>query len=141
MQVRVERWVIPMKTILIVEDEPTILKIFRISLERLGYVILEAETTNRAFEICETYPSKIDLLIADVILRVATGVQAAERIARARPTISVLFISGYPRLELVSRGLLDAKMSLFSRADFLQKPFMPWVLEEHVRQMIGGSTT
>ena len=126
-----------MKTILIFEDEQAISNVFRVSLERFGYTVLQAATRSQAIQIAKKHRTPIDLLIVDIILRVSTGVRVARTIARVHPQMAVLFISGLPPAELVHRGLMDSAVLTFPRVKFLQKPFLPWLLEEQVREVIG----
>jgi|SRR5580658_2235050 two-component system cell cycle sensor histidine kinase/response regulator CckA len=126
-----------MKTIIIFEDEQAISSIFRVGFERLGYTVLQAATRKKATELAGQHQPPIDLLIADMIGRVSTCVRVARAITSTHPQIAVLFISGLPAAELVHRRLMDSEILTLPRIEFLQKPFLPWLLENHVRELIG----
>jgi hypothetical protein len=51
--------------------------------------------------------------------------------------MAVLFICGLPPGELAHRHLIDSEVLGLPHVEFLQTPFMPWLLEEHVRELIG----
>jgi DNA-binding response OmpR family regulator len=66
-----------MKTIIFFEDEQAISEIFRVGLERMGYRVLPAATRKQATKISERYQPPIDLLIADMTVRVSICSRAA----------------------------------------------------------------
>ena len=126
-----------MKTIILFEDEQAISHVFRVSFERMGYTVVQAATRKQATKITEQYQPPIDLLIADMIGRVSTSIRVAGALTSTHPQMAVLFISGLPPAELAHRRLTDSEILSFPRIEFLQKPFLPWLLQEHVRELIG----
>ena len=56
----------------------------------------------------------------------------SEQLATARPTVKVLFMSGYTDDDVMRRGILDR------RTAFLEKPFTPEQLISKVRQILDG---
>nr|HOO46411.1 ATP-binding protein [Deltaproteobacteria bacterium] len=105
------------ETILIVEDDPTLLKMSARMLEQLGYTVLSAGTPNEAIRIAEDKSSEIDLFITDVIMPEMNGRDLAQRILSIRPAIKHLFMSGYTADVIAHQGVLDKGVH------YLQKPF------------------
>jgi len=125
------------KTIMLFEDEQAISRIFCLGFERLGYSVLQAATYRKATQITEQYQPPIDLLIADMGAQVSTCVRVARAITSAHPQVAVLFISELPPAELARRRLMDSEILSFPRIEFLRRPFMPWVLQKYVQELIG----
>jgi len=107
----------PPKVVLIVEDEPHILDLLSDYLADLGYRVLAAESSAKAFEILATKP-QLDLLISDFRLPGnVSGVMIAEPALKLRPELKIIFISGYP-IEIYESGSPIAES-----APVLAKPF------------------
>ncbi len=115
------------ETILLVEDEVAVMEMAQEALGQLGYVVLAASTPNEALKMAGDYRSSIDLLVTDVIMPEMNGRLLAEQIALQRPTIKVLYISGYPADLIAHRGVLAAD------SDLLSKPFARHALAFRVR--------
>ena len=105
------------ETVLIVEDETSILKLARTILERLGYTVLTASTPGKAMTLAETHAGQIHLLITDVVMPEMNGRELAETLQARHSGIKVLFMSGYTANVIAHRGVLDAGVN------FIQKPF------------------
>ncbi|HEV8267738.1 MAG TPA: ATP-binding protein, partial [Thermoanaerobaculia bacterium] len=120
------------ETVLVVEDEETLRGLVRHCLEPLGYRVLLAENAAEALKIAEKVPGRIDLLLTDVVLPGWSGRELAERMAVARPSTRVLYMSGYTDDAIVRHGILSSEL------EFLQKPFTPGVLARRVRQVLDG---
>jgi len=104
-------------TVLMVEDEEAILDLGRDVLESYGYKVLVAATPMEGLDLAQNYAGKIDLLITDVIMPGMNGLELQKKIQLIRPTVRVLFISGYPIEVMAQRGILE------SGVNFLPKPF------------------
>jgi CheY-like chemotaxis protein len=120
------------ETILLAEDEEQVRRVARDVLERYGYRVLEAGNAGEALLICESHPGTIDLVLTDVIMPQMTGPQLAERLARVRPDVPVLFMSGYTENAIVRHGILESGLS------YLPKPFTPETLARRVRQVLDA---
>ena len=92
------------ETILVVEDEDAVRKLVIANLRRLGYKTLEAADAVQAREILES-DQPIDLLFTDVVLPGGkTGRQLAEEARDFRPSMRVLFTSGYTQNSIRAPG-------------------------------------
>jgi two-component system cell cycle sensor histidine kinase/response regulator CckA len=99
-----------------VEDEDSVRKLARISLEGAGYSVTEAPDGETACELLGSAP-QIDLLVTDLTMPGIGGRELALQVRAGRPEIGVVFISGYA----TDIGRLDS----IPRAVFLAKPFAP----------------
>ena len=118
------------ETVLLVEDESSILHLAKSVLERLGYTVLAVPSPDEALSLAQRYEAPIHLLITDVVMPGMNGQQLAERITKYVPGIEVLFMSGYTSDAVADRGILD------SGVQFLQKPFSNESLSQKVRQIL-----
>ncbi len=105
------------ETILLVEDEPSILEIGRKMLEHLGYRVLAAETPGAALQVAREHAGEIQLLITDVVMPEMNGRDLARNLLSIHPRIRRLFMSGYTADVIAHHGVLDPGVH------FMQKPF------------------
>ncbi len=118
------------ETILIVEDEAAVREAARQILELQGYAALAAADADEAVQICETYAAEIHLVISDVVMPNLSGRQLVERLSHLRPSMKVLYISGYTDDAMMHHGIVDGGMP------FLQKPFTQQALARKVRDVL-----
>jgi len=118
------------ETILLAEDEEVVRAIAMKTLVRAGYRVLEARTGVEALEVARAHGGPIHLLLTDVVMPKMGGKQLAQELALERPTMSVLFVSGYTDNTVVQHGVLDQGVA------FLQKPFTPSILVDRVRMVL-----
>ncbi len=81
--------------ILVVEDVPAIGSMLERFLQREGFGVLRAERPSRALELSHEYPGRIDLLLTDVVMPEMDGPRLATELAKERPEMKILYISGY----------------------------------------------
>jgi two-component system, cell cycle sensor histidine kinase and response regulator CckA len=117
--------------ILVVEDEASVLRLVRRVLEGEGMVVLSAQDAEEAGLLASQHGGAIDLLLTDVVMPGANGVELAERMGRERPSTRVLFMSGHADHAVVQRGIIEAGRP------FLQKPFAPDRLLSRVRDALA----
>ena len=119
------------KTILLVDDEPSVRSIVIKILRRAKYDVLEADSGAAAIKLAQTHPGEIDMVITDLYMPGQQGPEVVKEINVIRPGIKVLFISGYADHDLVARTGLAAG------ANFLHKPFSGQELIAAVLAAIG----
>ena len=78
-----------------VEDEEALRKIASRTLEAAGYTVLIAANGEEALAACAHRPGTIHLLLTDVVMPRMSGGALAREIVRTRPTLKVLYMSGY----------------------------------------------
>jgi PAS domain S-box-containing protein len=120
-------------TILVVEDDESISTIIERSLRGSGYRVLTARNGNDALRVSEAFHEPIDLVLTDVIMPEMGGPQLVTHLARSRPGIAVIFMSGYTDGELTDRGVVG------SVASFLEKPFSPDELRRAIAERLADS--
>jgi PAS domain S-box-containing protein len=118
------------ETLLVVEDEPSILRLAERILSGLGYRILPASTPEKAIRIASEHDGPIHLLITDVVMPKMNGWQLAERLKVLSPGMRCLFMSGYTNNTVKQRGVLEMGDAL------LQKPFSVQDLAGRVRSVL-----
>jgi PAS domain S-box-containing protein len=119
------------ETVLVVEDHPEVRRLAVTVLTEYGYQVLEAEGGEQALELAERHAGPIDLLVTDVVMPRMTGKDLAGRLKQSRPSVKVLYMSGYTDNVIGHQGMLDAGVN------FLPKPFVPVDLARKVRQVLG----
>jgi two-component system, cell cycle sensor histidine kinase and response regulator CckA len=118
------------ETILLVEDEPTILKMTRMMLEKKGYSVLTAAAPAEAMNLARTHSDKIHILITDVVMPGMNGRDLAGKITDFYPDIGLLFMSGYTANVIAHHGVLDDGVA------FIQKPFSMADMTAKVREVL-----
>lgn len=118
-------------TILVVEDDGAVRLMVKTILENLGYEVIQAKKTIEALGIAARPESCIDLLLTDVVMPEMNGKELALRMAKTRPGLRCLFMSGYPPNIIAQRGILN------DDTNFLQKPFSIDTLAEKIRIVLG----
>jgi CheY-like chemotaxis protein len=120
------------ETILLVEDEPGVRSFVSMVLQRFGYRVLEASSSERALDIARDFDGSIDLLLTDVVLPGVDGTELAERVLQARSDTRLLYISGYADRLTEMEGVLASGVQL------LAKPFTAQALLTKVRELLGA---
>jgi hypothetical protein len=100
------------ETILLVEDEPSILKLTRMMLERFGYNVLSASKPSEAIKIAKEFNSTIDLLITDVVMPDMNGWDLAKTLMHLYPAMRCLYMSGYTANVIAHHGVLEDRKSV-----------------------------
>lgn len=126
----IEKPVLGSETILLVEDELSILKLGAMILNKSGYTVLDANSPEKAIDIASKHESPIHLLITDVVMPQMNGKLLFEKISIIKPGIKVLFMSGYTADIISNHGVIENGLH------FLQKPFSTKTLAATVRKIL-----
>jgi two-component system, cell cycle sensor histidine kinase and response regulator CckA len=116
-------------TVLVVEDAEGLLKLTRRMLERAGHTVLAAANADEALQLVEECPT-IDLILSDVVMPGTSGPDLARQLVERRPTLKVIYMSGYTEDAIAQHGILKPGIA------FLHKPFSAEALGQKVREVL-----
>lgn len=83
------------ETVLIVEDEPHVLRLSHGVLETLGYQVRTASSGREALDLLAEHGDRIDCLLTDVVMPGLSGVELATQVRARWPRMAIVFMSGY----------------------------------------------
>lgn len=119
------------ETVLLVEDENSILQMTRMMLERMGYKVMPAGSPNEAIRISSQQSAgEIHLLITDVVMPEMNGRELAGKLQHMYPNLKCLFMSGYTANVIAHHGVLDEGVA------FINKPFSKQALALKIREVL-----
>jgi hypothetical protein len=118
-------------TILLVEDDEIMRSLTRQLLQEHGYTVVEADDGKSALEWAESHPQPVDLLLTDVVMRRMSGPELVERLHPSRPTLKVVYMSGYTGELIAEREMLQRGITL------LEKPFSRTTLLNTIHATLG----
>lgn len=118
------------ETILVAEDDETILKLATQIMRGGGYTVLTAKDGEEAVRVFEEYADEIDLVIMDVVMPRMGGKQAMDAILEKRPAMRYLFVSGYSPDAGHNDFIKDKPLHLLS------KPYKAEALLHKVREVL-----
>ena len=129
-----------MKNILVLEDDRSNLQIFTAILWSNGYGVLEATTSQEAFDAAKRQPN-IDLFVSDVGLKGenVSGTEVAVALAQSRDNLPVVFVSGTPLSSWIERDRRNLRLLLSAGVEVLEKPFMLRVFEKAVERLLTNT--
>ena len=119
------------RKILIVDDEPPLLKMMGVYLKRVGYDATLFESSDRAWTEVGASAGEYAGAVLDATLRGMTTQDLALKLLAANPSICVVVTSGY----VVEMSAVEAAGP--GRVSFVQKPFTAETLIRTLRSMIG----
>ena len=102
---------------LLVEDEPLLLRLGTQMLELQGYDVIAATSPEEAIRAAKKRKGAIHLLITDVIMPEMNGLDLARELTSVHPELKCLYMSGYTADVISPHGVLDEGVH------FIQKPF------------------
>lgn len=120
-----------MAVILVVDDEPVVLRSVAGALHHAGFSVLSAPSPREALHIGATHSGAIDLMICDVLMPDLTGPRLAEQFLRLHPETKLLFMAGLPDHPEVREFIIAPCHA------FLAKPFLPRDLVAKVNSLLN----
>jgi CheY-like chemotaxis protein len=118
------------QVVLLVEDEPALMRSTARMLRSNGYVVLEAPFGPDAVAIAQATP--VDLLLTDVVMPEMSGRQVADEIRLLQPDVGMLFMSGF------NHGTAGSPVGPVDDLNLLPKPFTELALLERVQAALGS---
>jgi PAS domain S-box-containing protein len=119
------------EAVLVVEDDDMVRRLARDVLSARGYEVLEAVSAEQALTLLGADPHGVDVLLTDLFLSGASGIDLAQEYARRCPAGRVVLMSGYADEEALQAGMPGA-------AGYLQKPFTAEQLARRVRRALDS---
>jgi DNA-binding NtrC family response regulator len=116
--------------ILLADDDRLVRNAVRAMLTKAGYAVLDATDGEHALEVSREYDGSIHVLLTDMKMPRMDGLQLSNLIAKERPGIKVLVMSGKTSGE---------PLLVNQRVEFLRKPFLPRTLWERLTNLLDGS--
>ncbi len=123
------------ETILVVDDQPGLRKVVQRALEAAHYRVLVAADGDEALLTSARHPGEIDLVLTDVVMPRMSGGALGAEVAKQRPNLKVLYMSGYTDDAIANHGVLDPGTK------FLAKPFTAPELVRKVREALDTPVT
>jgi two-component system cell cycle sensor histidine kinase/response regulator CckA len=121
-----------LETVLLVEDEPAVRALAETVLQKLGYKVLAADSSETALGIWRERRDSIDVLLTDVIMPRMSGGDLAHKLREMNPRLKILFMSGYTDDRIASYGILAGETQL------IQKPFTAEALGRKLRSVLDA---
>jgi PAS domain S-box-containing protein len=118
------------ETVLVVEDEEDVCSLTSRMLKMLGYKVLDARHGGEALVICEKRIKDIDLLVTDIIMPHMSGAELRERLQQQKPSLKVLYMSGY------ASNIISSTSGNGKEIAFLSKPFTLSEIAHKVREVL-----
>jgi len=119
------------ETILFVEDEGALREMLGLILRQNGYNVLEARNGKDALRLIESHNGEIHVLITDLVMPEMNGIELAAELIRSRPTLPIIYVTGYSDQAIQPGPLIEC----------LEKPFSPDVLLRTLRSVLESSST
>lgn len=118
--------------ILLVEDQDDLRDIARQILQQAGYTVLDAANGVDGLALFHRNAETVDLVVTDVVMPLMNGDELAQRLIQTRPTIRVVFITGYADETLIQHNVFGTGIPL------LEKPFAPNDLLAVIREELDA---
>ena len=118
------------ETLLVVEDEETLLEMMKVLVEDKGYRVITAVDGLQALDIYRSHKNEIDLVVTDVGLPKITGEVLFHELKKLNPSVKVIVASGYIEAE--------SKSEIFKAGvkEFIQKPYLPDEVLRKIREVL-----
>lgn len=109
------------KTILVVEDEESLLRFTCLVLRKIGHTVIAAGSGPEAIKKVQEWNGPIDLLLTDVIMPRMNGKELYETLAQSHPEMKILYTSGYPDDVIARHGIIDKSEQLLTKPTTVQR--------------------
>jgi CheY-like chemotaxis protein len=119
--------------LLLIDDEPSILKLGAQYLSQLGYKVQTSDDAPQALKMYQAAPNQYDLIILDMTMPKLSGEALAKEIFKINPDVPVIMCSGYP-----DNAVRD-KIHALGVKTFLQKPYQMQTLAKAIQQALMQS--
>jgi two-component system cell cycle sensor histidine kinase/response regulator CckA len=126
-----------MQTVLILEDNASVLALIRSVVKSRGYAVLEAISTQETFERFDENDAQVDLLIAEIRLTSGPGIPVALELRSLLPNLKMILISEYPESGWDKQDTSWLEELPSDSVITLQKPFVPASLSDSLDRLIG----
>jgi DNA-binding NtrC family response regulator len=123
------------KTVLVVDDEPDMLRLVEAILVEQGYEVIVAKGSDTAIRTFERLTRKPDLVLTDVVMPGMSGPMMIDHLLSLEPNLRVLFMSGYDDRQVVQRYVVEKGFAL------IPKPFTLQRLGTFVKDVLDGKAT
>jgi PAS domain S-box-containing protein len=121
------------ETILVVDDEPSIVSMMAQMLQRLGYGVEAKVNPNDAIELLESRSRRIDLVISDMTMPGMTGIQLFEQVKKIQPNLPVIIYTGH------SDQIDPKKAQELGIAALAMKPITKHMIARTIRAVLDGN--
>jgi CheY-like chemotaxis protein len=122
------------ETVLVVEDKVEVRGVIEKTLRRHGYTVIAAAGSAEAIAAAQAHEGPIHAMLTDVILPGASGREIARQVVATRPSLRVLYMSGYTDEVIAHHGMLEAGLA------FVQKPFTGDLLARRIREVLAANS-
>lgn len=120
-----------LRTVLVVDDEPSVRRLMRRLLTSVGYHLLEAPNGIEALQVAHLHQEPIDLLLTDIVMPRMDGFALASKVTSGHPETRVLFITG----QAADRPDVEDSLRQ-TRHAFLLKPFTSSALTQKMDHLL-----
>ncbi len=122
----------PRSTVLVIEDEGFMRYMIGQKLTRGGFQVIEAASGTEALQKLDLYTGVLSLVLSDIVMPGMSGKDAVAQIRITRPSVRVLYMSGYPSDFIAFRGVLEDGASFLEKTDIIGDGLL-----QKVRDMIN----
>ena len=122
-----------MARILLIDDDDAVRTVMRLTLELVGHTVTEARNGREGLE--RFRKGGADLLITDIVMPEADGLEVLMEVAKHRPAVRIIAISGGGRLKACDHLHVA---TMLGAANVLEKPFSPEALLAAVDAVLPG---
>jgi two-component system, cell cycle sensor histidine kinase and response regulator CckA len=122
-------------TVLVVDDEASLLALVRTMLWRAGYTVIEASDGEQALRMAAEHASPIHILLTDVLMPGMNGCELAEKFKSVRPEAKVLYMTGYR-----DKVLVESTGRSVDDSPLLRKPFTAYNLIAMIEELLNGQS-